>query len=386
MNGVTRREALSGLCWCSALALAGCAGAVPQGRVEPGYKPALATDEGGLWQQVAKTEDEVKHSHQRVLDPALNAYVSDIVCQLAGSNCPDVRTYIQRTPYFNANMAPNGMMRVWTGLFLRTHNEAQLAAVLGHEIGHYLERHTLQRWRDTRNTTDFAAVMGLGGIYTLPVTLAAVSTLYGFSRDQERRADEIGLELMTKAGYAPIEASKLWEQLIAEQAADKDKPERSVFFATHPTHEERMRTLREKAEATPAAGAQSFAERYRRQLAGMRGQFLQDDLKLREYDRSIVLMQQIAAADGEDGELAYFSGEIYRLRDKGDDGATARAAFERALGLPNCPPETYRSLGLVQLRTGEAGKANVSFARYLELRPDATDREMIRSYMVKQTS
>lgn len=50
-------------------------------------------------------------------------------------------------------MAPNGYMEIWTGLMLRAQNEAQLAYVIGHEIGHYQERHSLERWRAVRNTT-----------------------------------------------------------------------------------------------------------------------------------------------------------------------------------------------------------------------------------------
>ncbi len=204
MSGIARREFLGGLCCCSALAVASCAPSVPASRIEPGYKPLLSTDEGGLWQTMEKEEGEIKRSHNLIRDAELNAYVRDVVCRLGDAHCSDLRIYIMRTPYFNASMAPNGMMQVWTGLLLRTQNEAQLAAILGHEMGHYLERHSLQRWRNTRDMSDFAAVVGLGGIYTLPVQMAAIASIPAFSRDQERRADEIGLELMTKAGYRPL--------------------------------------------------------------------------------------------------------------------------------------------------------------------------------------
>ena len=63
MSGIARRDVLGGLCWCSALALTGCAASVPAGRVEPGYKPLLSTDEGGLWQTMAKEESEIKRSN-----------------------------------------------------------------------------------------------------------------------------------------------------------------------------------------------------------------------------------------------------------------------------------------------------------------------------------
>jgi predicted Zn-dependent protease len=385
MSELARRDFLGGFGCCSALALAGCAAPVPTGRIEPGYTPQAATDEGGLWQSMAKAESEIKRSDKLIRNPELNAYVSDIVCRLAEGNCSDVRTYILRTPYFNANMAPNGMMQVWTGLLLRTQNEAQLAAVLGHELGHYLERHSLQRWRDGRAKTDAAAFFGVGfGIAALPVQLAMLSSIGAFSREQERRADDIGQQLMAKAGYRPLEASRVWEQLIAEEAAAKDKSEKSVFVSSHPAAEERMVTMRAKAEAIGSASDEVYADRYRQHLAATRSLLLQDELKLRQYDRSIVVLKQLAAT-GEDGEIAFFTGEIYRFRDEGEDHIRARTAFERALTLDNYPAETYRSLGLVQLRSGERSAADRSFGRYLELKPNATDREMIRSYLTKQS-
>ena len=54
-------------------------------------------------------------------------------------------------PQFNAMMAPNGMMLVWSGLLLRVENEAQLAAILGHELGHYLERHSVEQLRAAKD-------------------------------------------------------------------------------------------------------------------------------------------------------------------------------------------------------------------------------------------
>src|SRR5262249_34912191 len=142
MMTASRRQILGGLCSCSALALAACnATNAPEGRIMPSSRPALSSDEAGLWRAMDKAEDEVKSSRFRLRDPELNAYVNDVICRLVPDRCPDVRVYVIRTPYFNAQAAPNGMIEVWSGLLLRAKNEAQLAAVLGHELGHYLERH-----------------------------------------------------------------------------------------------------------------------------------------------------------------------------------------------------------------------------------------------------
>ncbi|MBP6194207.1 MAG: hypothetical protein KA451_07395, partial [Methyloversatilis sp.] len=76
-------------------------------------RPDIASDEGGLWALMDREEEKLKRSRFLLGDADLQRYVSDIACRLAGEHCPDMRVYVVRTPYFNASMAPNGMMQVW---------------------------------------------------------------------------------------------------------------------------------------------------------------------------------------------------------------------------------------------------------------------------------
>ena len=86
-------------------------------------------------------------------------------------------------------MAPNGMLQIWSGLLLRVENEAQLAAVLGHEIGHYLQRHTLDHLRDAKSRCAFATFMAAFGVVGLVGQMATLASAFTFTRDQEREAD-----------------------------------------------------------------------------------------------------------------------------------------------------------------------------------------------------
>ncbi|HUN46717.1 MAG TPA: M48 family metallopeptidase [Stellaceae bacterium] len=386
MITLTRRSLLGGLCSCSAAALAACHPTnAPEGPVAAGYRPALSSEEGGLWQAMDKAEAESRTSHFRIRNAELDAYVKEVVCRLAAEQCADVRVYVMRVPYFNAQAAPNGMIQVWSGMLLRTQNEAQFAAVLGHELGHYLQRHSLQRLRDLRDKASAAAWLGAsfglaGGI----AGLAVVSGVPGFSRDQEREADRIGFELMVKAGYRPSEVPRVWQNVIAERDSDPEHRERDVFFKSHPDPEEREATLRRLADAA-GPGGETYVERYQGQLRSLRGSFLEDEIKLRQYPRTLIVLQEIVAAVGEDGEIAYYTGEVYRLRDGAGDDKKAREAYERAIAFGTYPPELHRSLGLMQMRAGES-EAHQSFAKYLQLRPEASDRAMIQSYMKPQGS
>ena len=139
----------------------GCASQQPLREMAPGERPSEDTDEGGLWTALDESERALQRSPLLVRDPALNAYVKDLVCRLAGDYCKDMRVYIVRRPYFNASMAPNGVMQVWTGALLRSENEAQIGFVLGHEIGHFLHQHSIKQWRRSKDVLNALSILQL---------------------------------------------------------------------------------------------------------------------------------------------------------------------------------------------------------------------------------
>lgn len=386
----SRRNFLGGLCSCSALATlafaqtacttTGSSGPEANARIEPGYRPSSATDEGGLWKLTEKAEADIKRSRFLVRDAALHDYVHEIACRVAQDHCSDTRLYIMRTPVFNASMMPNGAMQIWTGLLLRTQNEAQLAAVIGHEMGHYLHRHALERYRDMRAKADFGAFFGmaLGAVGSLG-QLALLASVYAFSREQERQADAVGMELMSAAGYAPIEASKIWSQMVAELDADPVKESPGILTATHPNPAERAEVLQSKAAALPKG--ERYVERYRDKTTPLRPTLFEDELRLRQFNRSLKLFEIMAAESGEDVWLAFYIGEAYRQRSNDGDAKLAIEAYERVMGWPNPPPQTYRSLGLLHMSRGDNAASSAAFGEYLRRQPDADDRDMIRSYM-----
>jgi predicted Zn-dependent protease len=382
----TRRRFGCALCALPYLLGAGVAAAQPnaakQEFLPPGYTPPPSSDEKGLWSLVARAERDLKNSRFVIRDAELNAYLRDIACRLAEPYCPDLRIYLVRTAQFNASMAPNGMMQVWTGLLLRCIDEAQLAAVVGHEMGHYLRQHTVKRWRDARAKADFSAFLGLGlavaglGAAAPMTSLALVATSFAFSRDQEREADEIGLDLMTRAGYAPVSAAEVWEQLLAELNASGSQRSQQLFFATHPAMEERMKTLR--AAAGKLEGEDRARERYLGKLADLRTRLIGDELALRQYARSEVVFDRLLAQVPDDGALWYAKGEVYRLRSEAGDGERALAAYGKALDTPSAPPETLRSVMLVELKAGRRERAQAAFDNYLRRKPDAADADPLR--------
>ena len=379
-----------------ALALTGCAGTgATEGSIaalKPGERPPAASDEAGLWMQMDRAEIALRASGVVIRDPDVNTYVRGIVCRLAGPHCDDIRVYLLRNPEFNASMAPNGMMQVWSGLLLRTANEAQLAYVLGHEIGHYLRRHSIQIFRDVQSKSAFlqvtSMVLGVGGLpgaaLGLGAQMATLGSVYAFSRDAEREADDLGFELLVRAGYDPREASRSWDRWLAERAAI-GKPQASVFFATHPPATERVAGLRALADKTAALGGELRVgrEEYVAKLAPLRLGLLRDEVRRREFPATGVLLKHLVDDGQRLGEVYFFLGELHRLRGAPEDLPGAIAAYRRALEFPEAPGETHRSLGIVLLRTGERAAARAELARYLEREPAAEDRELIKSQIAE---
>ena len=344
-------------------------------------RPDIATDEGGLWALMDREETRLRRSPFSLRDPELHDYVQGIACKLAGDHCPDVRVYVMKTPLFNASMAPNGMMQVWTGLMLRAENEAQLAAVIGHEIGHYLSRHTLDRLRDAKARSAFGQFLGLFGVVGAVGQLAVLASFFSYSQEQEREADAIGLQLMRKVGYDPIEASKVWGNLLLELKAspDFDRERPGPMFATHPAIEERQETLKKLAQSAPggATNAQVWEER----IKPYRREWLVEDIKRGRYEESIALFTRMIGPAPTQADFVYARGEAYRLRAKDKDLDSAVADYQNAIAIGGEPPETYRGLGAIQRSRKQLAEARASYQRYLEVAPNAPDTLMIKSYL-----
>lgn len=217
-------------------------------------KPSLESEEGGLWAIMDREETKLRRSPFAIRDENLRKYLTQITCDLGGEHCPDIRVHLLRTPQFNASMAPNGMMQVWSGLMLRVENEAQIAAVLGHEIGHYYGKHTLIRLQDLKGKAAAAAVLSMFGLVGALGGLAVLGSAMAFSRDQETEADQIGQNLLGKAGYPLNETALIWTGLSDELKAgsQKDLATDKSMFASHPAISERIDMLQKSAVGSSA--------------------------------------------------------------------------------------------------------------------------------------
>lgn len=351
-------------------------------KVPPRFaRPAADTDEGGLWGLMDREESRLKRSPATIKDKALQDYLTGLVCKLTDGHCPDIRVHAVRNPQFNALMAPNGMMLVWSGLLLRAENEAQVVAILGHELGHYLERHQVEQLRAAKDHAILAQMVGLvGGVGGVIGSLGIQASMFAFSRDHETRADRMGMRLMQQAGYDGREAAVVWDNLLSELkvTGGKDAGKNGDLFSTHPT------TAGRRDELLALAGGRSGAtndENFRKAIAPLRFGWIQDEIKRGQYEESLILFDRMIGRDTQDAEARFARGEVYRLRDDGGDAERALADLQAASGMAKAPAEAFRSLGLLHKQRNDKASAVEAFETYLAKAPQAPDAAMVRSYV-----
>jgi len=357
-----------------------------------GARPDIATDEGGLWAQSDKAETEARSKAELNTDPALTAYVRGVSCKVAAEYCGEVRVYVMDRPYFNAQMAPNGYMEVWSGLLLRVRSESELAFVLGHETSHFAHGHSLAAWRDMKaraNVGMFLMVAAGGGALGNLLYLGAVSGMFAFSREQEEDADQLGFGLATKAGYDPAAPATLWRALKAETASSdfekvRKQDTRASIFATHPVTSDRIAALDKLAAGLPPApAAEAERVRYRAAIRPHLAAWLADDLRRRDYGQTLHLIDRLAA-DGEDlGVLEFYKGEAYRRRRLDGDQDKALAAYVAASARPDAPVALWRELGDMQMKASAPDKARAAYETYLAKAVDAQDRWIVEASLKK---
>ena len=180
-----------------------------------------------------------------VQDPAITEYVNRVgqnIVKNSDSKIPFTIKVID-SDEINAMSLPGGFFYVNTGLILAADEEAELAAVMAHEIAHVTARHAAEQQGRANfvNILSLPASIFTGGIVGVAIQQAAAIGLptlfFKFSRSAEEEADYLGLQYMYKAGYDPGASVSFFEKL---QARENAKKKVSSLFSTHPPTEARV--------------------------------------------------------------------------------------------------------------------------------------------------
>lgn len=232
----------------AAALLSGCATTTsPTGRRQ--YVGGVSQSQ--LDQMGAQAFAEAKAKEKIDTDPRQNAYVRCVVDALVARLPAQWRSTPWETALFvdaepNAFALPGGKVGVNTGIFTVARNQDELAAVLGHEIGHVVSHHHDERITRQMNAQLGVSLLGalLGSGYGQLGSEGASVYLLRNTREQEAEADVVGQRLMADAGFDPSKAVDLWQNMMAAGGARPPQ-----WLSTHPDPENRIRTLRNDAPA-----------------------------------------------------------------------------------------------------------------------------------------
>ena len=363
-------------------------GAAPP--LSPGEKPAPGSTEAELWYGMDQAEKQIRDSPLRVTDPALNRYVQDVLCKVTADYCGDLRLYIIDVPVFNASMAPNGVVLVFSGALLHMQDEAELALVLGHEFAHYRQRHSLQSWDKAKDTTAFLATFGVltwvggaglaGGI----AQLAGLANMMQFSRDNEREADVIGFGIASQLGYDPQAGVRIWQRMLNEEKANV-RAKHSPVFASHPETAERLEDMAAAAARYRGVDFKTNQQAFDAATEPYLQNWLEAELSRRMYDTSIQVIRDLRAGARPELEGIYdfYQGEALRRRKKPGDLEQADILYARAVSNAHAPAEAWREYGFARERSGQSAEALLGLKTYLAKKPDAGDRLFIEQDIVR---
>ena len=234
----------------------------------------------------AQAHQDVLKEYAALDNPALQAYVNEVGQRLAKqSHRPNLQWHftVVDSPDVNAFALPGGYVYITRGIMAYLNSEAELAGVVGHEIGHVTARHGV-RQQSASTAAGLGAVLGsilVPGMdnqagATLLQTLAQAWTA-GYGREHELESDRLGAEYLAKTGYKPqamidvIGVLKNQELFAAEQARRDGRPLRTYHgtFDTHPDNDARLRQVVGAANQYTVANPRDGRSDYLQKMAGI---------------------------------------------------------------------------------------------------------------------
>ncbi len=322
--------------------------------------------------------------------PELTAYVNEVGQKLAA-------VADRKLPYEfvvlnngvpNAWALPGGKIAINRGLLTELKNEAELAAVIGHEIVHAAARHGAKaQERGTIMQVGLAAAQigaAIGGVDTNVAGLAIQGAGVGaqmiqqkYGRDQELESDEYGMKYMKAAGYDPMGAVSLQETFVrlSQQGGAKQQSWLEGLFASHPPSEERVAKNKETAQRL-GLGGDLGADRYAARTKALRDAKPAYDkydqalaaARKKDYATARSLASEAAKAMPREARFQELLGEI-ELAEKKPQAAIAY--YQKAIELDPNYFGSYLGAGVAQFQTGNKQQAEQWLTKSSQLLPTA---------------
>jgi predicted Zn-dependent protease len=350
---------------------------------------------------------DIYSSPQYLSDPEIEAYLNNIGARLAAESSASGRTltfFVVHDPTINAFALPGGYIGVHTGLIQAAENESELAGVLAHEIAHvsqeHLSRMIAQQDRSYLPTLAALAIAVLAARSNANVGEAAIASAQAlsiqsqlnFTRENEREADRIGLDILTNAGFDPRGLSSFFTRLErANRLYDTNAPE---YLRTHPLNSQRIADIDNRLAHMPYKQVRDSREFYfvRARITAMDGTAddavsrLQDQVQNKKtplmaasrYGLAIALARQNKYAEAEkelalalkDGDSPMLLDLRAELKARAGDTNQALNLYQSALDrYPQYRPLIY-GYGNTLILAGQAQRALDFVSKQSKLWPD----------------
>ena len=382
-DSVSRRQFLALAAGSSAAAcLTGCATNPVTGRSELMFmSEAMEVQQDSKW-----APHQFSSDYGASQDAALNAYVTRVGEDMAGLTHRPGMPYNYRVlnaVVVNGYTFPAGSIGLARGLMLEMGNEAQLAAVMGHELGHVNARHAGARF--TKGVIAQVVVAGITAYAQSEnakyAPLAAGLGMLGsnlllcrYSRDDEREADALGMSYMTQAGYNPKGMAGLMDTFV--QLHDSEPSTVELLFSTHPMSQDRYDTAIErlKSEYADVSNRSVQRQRYMDETVRLRGiagpiRKMQDGQKLmyqKKFTQAEDAFKEALTGAPNDYAGLLMMAKCYMVQKK---HGLAEEYAKRAQGVYPEEAQAVHVMGMSKLEAGKPNAALASFDRYESMLP-----------------
>ena len=229
-----------------------------------------------------KYYSQILQSQALYQDPKIQSYVQSIGDSLAElSHRSDLiyRFTVLDSPDVNAFALPGGYIFINRGLMVYLSSEEELAAVLGHEIGHVTARHSVRQISQAQvlSIISYAVAREAGSAAGDLANIASGALVAGYGRDMELQADSLGAEYMAKQGYSALgmidtisvlKEHELYSTEVSKRRGSNQQTYHGIF-ASHPSNDSRLKEVIKKADSLRKDSLESNSLNYLKRIEGM---------------------------------------------------------------------------------------------------------------------
>jgi len=373
------------------LPLSGCATVAVVNMDDEGF--SVEEDERRLASRADEQSELLTDSGFVYNDREVESYMNNIAQKLLATQFPhgdkpDITIVLLKNPALNAFALGNGHIYIHTGIFSSATTEAQMAALIAHEMTHIVNRHILKQFRSIKNKSAFIATVAPLGLPGLLAQLGGISSIAGFSQHLEYEADEGGYNMLFKSHYDVRESVKLFESL--EKYIDDEEIKQPYFFSSHPHVKNRISNFKQLAAKQKMAedaviNTAAYSKLWKKVAMDNMRYCLDQGFFKTAANLIDVYLKRYEEVEGQ-----YLKGEIYRKRqdrpksqrktsrDKTEDYQIAMNAYHKVIAQDASFALAYRGLAMVLQKLNQKEAALKNFETYLSKAPSADDQAYIR--------